>query len=260
MVQADLTPVVAVKDLSKVYGAGTAHAVPALRGLTFTVPRGAFAAVMGQSGSGKSTLLNLIGCLDRATGGTYRLDGQDVSSFSRRKLAHVRARTLGFVFQSFHLLPRLTTQANCELPLQYLGGVPRRERRRRAAEALARVSLSDKLDRFPTELSGGQQQRVAIARALVNRPALLLADEPTGNLDARTGLEILVLLQELHAEGMTLILVTHNPELSAHAQLVLSLEDGLLAQAEERAAPRQARETLAAYLAAHAGARDGKGG
>jgi putative ABC transport system ATP-binding protein len=245
----DAPPVVAVENLTKIYGAHTPNPVPALLDLTFSVRRGAFAAVMGQSGSGKSTLLNLLGCLDRPSRGTYRLDGQDVSRLSRRQLAHVRARTLGFVFQSFHLLPRLTAQANCEIPLQYLGGVTRRERHRRAGEALARVGLTEKAVRRPTELSGGQQQRVAIARALVNRPALLLADEPTGNLDTRTGYEILALLQQLHAEGMTVVVVTHNPEVSAHSQVTFQLVDGRLARTEEHPAPRQARETLAAYLA-----------
>jgi len=254
----DAPPVAALEELTKIYGAHTPNPVPALRGVSFAVRRGTFAAVMGQSGSGKSTLLNLMGCLDRPTSGTYRLDGQDVSRFSRRQLAHVRARTLGFVFQSFHLLPRLTALANCELPLQYAGGVSRRERRQRAARALERVGLSDKLDRRPTELSGGQQQRVAIARALVNRPALLLADEPTGNLDARTGLEILTLLQELHAEGMNVVIVTHNPEVSAHAQVTFQLEDGRLARTEERVAPRQARETLAALLASRSAAEGGR--
>jgi putative ABC transport system ATP-binding protein len=244
-------PVVVVENLTKVYGAGTPNPVHALHEVSFTVRQGAFAAVMGQSGSGKSTLLNLLGCLDRPTAGRYLLNGQDVSSLRRRQLAHVRAQTLGFVFQSFHLLPRMTIQSNCELPLQYLGGVRRRERHRRAAEALARVGLSEKLGRRPTELSGGQQQRVAIARALVNRPALLLADEPTGNLDTRTGLEILQLLQELHHQGMTVILVTHNPEVSAHTQVTFHLEDGLLDRTEVHEQPHVARETLATYLASH---------
>ena len=259
MVASDNSPVVAVASLTKVYGAKTQNPVRALHEVTFTVHRGAFAAVMGQSGSGKSSLLNLLGCLDRPTSGSYQLNGEDVSRLRRRQLAHVRARTLGFVFQSFHLLPRLTIQSNCELPLQYLGGVRRRERRKRAAEALSRVGLSDKLNRRPTELSGGQQQRVAIARALVNRPALLLADEPTGNLDTRTGYEILALLQELHAAGMTVILVTHNPSVSDHTKVTFHLEDGRLAKTDRRETPRSARETLNEYLATHPSAEEPTG-
>src|ERR1043165_2611130 len=174
--------VVEAQALVKTYGARTAHTVFALRGVSFSIQLRDFIAVMGHSGSGKSTLMNILGCLDRPTAGAYLLNGQDVARKSRRELARVRSQTLGFVFQSFQLLPRLSTRANCELPLQY-GGIGRRERRARATEALVRVGLQDKLDRKPTELSGGQKQRVAIARPLVNRPSLLLADEPTGNLD-----------------------------------------------------------------------------
>ncbi|MCZ7647047.1 MAG: ABC transporter ATP-binding protein [Planctomycetota bacterium] len=220
--------------------------------MSFEVPAGGFVSVMGHSGSGKSTLLNLLGCLDRASSGLYRLDGVDVASMSRRSLAHFRARRLGFVFQSFQLLPRLTARANVELPLQYHGGIGWRERRRRADEALARVGLADKLDRRPTELSGGQQQRVAIARALVNRPALLLADEPTGNLDTGTGLEILALLQELHRAGLTIVLVTHEPDIAACTHKTVQLRDGRVHKLEERQAPTDARAALEAWRAEEA--------
>jgi len=209
------------------------------------VAPGAFTAIMGHSGSGKSTLMNLLGCLDRPTFGTYMLDGQNVSRKSRWQLAEVRSRTIGFVFQSFHLLPRLSARANCELPLQYAGGLSRKERRERASEALIRVGLHDKLERRPTELSGGQQQRVTIARALVNRPKLLLADEPTGNLDTRTGLELLALLQDLNAAGVTLVLVTHEADVAACAKQVIHMSDGLIHRLEEHAAPQDARQALA---------------
>jgi len=239
-------PVAEARNLVKTYGEKTPAPVHALRGVSFKIERGDFTAIMGHSGSGKSTLMNLLGCLDRPTGGSYLLAGEDAARKTRGQLAHLRSRFIGFVFQSFHLLPRLTAQANCELPLQYAGGIGRGERRERAAEALRRVGLQDKLDRRPTELSGGQQQRVAIARALVNRPQLLLADEPTGNLDTRTGLEILALLQELNAEGLTVVLVTHESDVAAAARRVIQMSDGRIRSTVDNAEPVNARKQLEA--------------
>jgi len=213
--------------LSKVYGSGPA-AVHALRGIDLLVRRGEFVAIMGPSGSGKSTLLNLLGCLDRPTGGRYILDGEDVSRLSRTALADVRNRKVGFVFQSYHLLPRLTALQNVMLPLLYNRHerLSAGERHRRAVAALEAVGLGERLHHRPNALSGGEQQRVAIARALVNRPAILLADEPTGNLDSRAGQEILALLADLHRRGATILMVTHDPEASAHAARVIHLRDG----------------------------------
>ena len=221
--------VICAEELAKTYGDGGPAPVRALRGVSFQIQSGESVAIMGASGSGKSTLMNIIGCLDRPTSGTYRLNGMDVSRESRRKLAHVRSEVLGFVFQNFQLLPRLTALENVELPMQYLsGGISGRKRRAAATEALTAVGLADKLKRRPTELSGGQQQRVAIARALVNKPKVLLADEPTGNLDTRTGLEVLALLQQLHRNGLTVILVTHESDVAACASRRLILRDGKL--------------------------------
>ena len=251
-------PVVDVRKLVKTYGNGTTNPVFALRGVSFTIPRRDFIAVMGHSGSGKSTLMNILGCLDRPTTGAYLLNGQDVSKKSRRELARVRSRTLGFVFQSFQLLPRLSSRANCELPLQY-AGVAGRERRERAEEALVRVGLKDKLDRKPTELSGGQQQRVAIARALANAPSLLLADEPTGNLDTRTGYEILSLLQKLNAEGLTILMVTHEHDVAACAGRALHMRDGLVVKETTHAKPVDAVSALEAWSAEEASRADALG-
>ncbi|HLX62016.1 MAG TPA: ABC transporter ATP-binding protein [Planctomycetota bacterium] len=237
------SPVVEVRRLVKTYGAKTTNPVYALRGVSFAIQRRDFIAVMGHSGSGKSTLMNILGCLDRPSGGAYLLNGDDVSRKSRRELARIRSRTLGFVFQSFQLLPRVSTRANCELPLQY-GGVRWRERRERAEEALVRVGLKDKLERKPTELSGGQQQRVAIARALVNRPSLLLADEPTGNLDTRTGYEILALLQQLNSEGLTILMVTHEHDVAACAGRALMMRDGMVVKESTHEKPVDALAAL----------------
>ena len=240
--------VIEAKDLHKTYGANTPNPVFALRGVSFAIAKGEFAAIMGHSGSGKSTLMNLLGCLDRPSSGEFLLNGQDVSKKSRRELAHIRGETIGFVFQSFHLMARMTAKANCELPMQYTN-LSGKERRTRAENVLKRVGLGEKLDRRPTELSGGQQQRVAIARALVNKPALLLADEPTGNLDTRTGLEILALLQELNRDGLTVVLVTHEPDVAACARRVLYMRDGLLAKTTLNENPPDARKLLEEYVA-----------
>ena len=222
------TAVISIHDLVKTYGADTPNPVRALRGVSFDIVAGEFVAIMGTSGSGKSTLMNLLGCLDRPSSGSFLLDGKNIAHESRRSLAHLRSHALGFVFQNFQLLPRLTAQDNVELPLQYRRDISGSERRRRAKESLEKVGLADKLNRRPTELSGGQQQRVAIARALVNSPRVLLADEPTGNLDTRTGLEVLALMQQLNRENLTIVLVTHENDVAACASRKLVLRDGKL--------------------------------
>lgn len=216
--------VISVKDLTREYVMG-AEVVQALRGVTLDIRRNEYVAVMGPSGSGKSTLMNMIGCLDTPTGGEYWLSGQEVSRMRDDALARVRNREIGFVFQTFNLLPRASALHNVELPLVY-SGVPSRDRRQRAEEALDRVGLGDRMDHRPNELSGGQRQRVAIARALVNRPALLLADEPTGNLDSTTSEEIMSVFQDLHDEGQTIVMVTHEPDISVLAERVVVLKDG----------------------------------
>ena len=235
-------PVVETRDLEKVYRMGDVE-VRALRGVSLAIAPGEFVAVMGASGSGKSTLMNLIGCLDRPTRGTYLLNGRDVGKLSRDQLARVRGQQIGFVFQGFNLLPRTSALENVELPLLYQG-VTSRERHQRAGEALSRVGLGDRLDHTPAQLSGGQQQRVAIARALVNRPTLLLADEPTGNLDSRTSLEVMGIFQELNEQGLTVLLVTHEPEIAEHARRVVTFKDGLLLSDVSPARRRLAREEL----------------
>ncbi len=202
--------------------------VRALDGIDLTVPDGDYLAIMGPSGSGKSTLLHLLGCLDRPTAGSYRLDGREVATLEESDLAAVRGRRIGFIFQFFHLVPRLTAAGNVELPM-VLAGLPPAERRARAAEALRRVGLSDRADHRPDQLSGGQRQRVAIARATVMDPSILLADEPTGNLDRASGREIVALLEEMNRDGLTLILVTHDPEMGERARRVVRLVDGRIA-------------------------------
>jgi putative ABC transport system ATP-binding protein len=216
--------VIELRDITKVYDTGGVE-VPALRGVSLDVEAGESVAIMGASGSGKSTLMNLLGCLDRATTGSYRLAGEEVGTLDRDRLAELRNRTLGFVFQSFNLLSRTSALENVELPLLY-AGVASAERRRRAAAALARVGLAGRAHHHPNQLSGGQQQRVAIARALVGEPRLILADEPTGNLDSRTSIEVMALLQELNASGITVVLVTHEPDIAAHAARTIEMRDG----------------------------------
>ncbi|MDZ4864505.1 MAG: ABC transporter ATP-binding protein [Gemmatimonadota bacterium] len=218
--------IIHVEALAREYVMGTER-VLALRGLTLTIRRNEYVAIMGPSGSGKSTLMNLIGCLDTPTGGNYWLSGQEVSRLSDDALARVRNKEIGFVFQTFNLLPRATALHNVELPLVY-AGVSARERRERAVRALTRVGLEQRMTHKPNELSGGQRQRVAIARALVNEPALLLADEPTGNLDSTTSEEIMKVFAELHAQGQTIVVVTHEPSIAEHAERVVVLRDGLL--------------------------------
>lgn len=217
-------PLIRTQDLAKEYRMGST-VVPALRGVTLEIARGEFIAVMGPSGSGKSTFMNLLGCLDHPSGGEYLLDGQAVSRFSDDALAALRNRSLGFVFQNFNLLPRTTALDNVALPLLY-GHVATAEARLRATRRLAQVGLAERMDHQPAQLSGGQQQRVAIARALVNDPALILADEPTGALDTRTGIEIMVLLQALNREGITIVLVTHEHDIAAYADRIIGFRDG----------------------------------
>ena len=224
--------VIRVEGLRKDYKMG-AEVVRALRGVDLIIRRNEYVAVMGPSGSGKSTFMNLIGCLDVPSGGQYWLNGQPVAGMEENELARIRNRELGFVFQSFNLLPRASALDNVALPLIY-ARVPKKERRERAAAMLEKVGLGERKDHRPNELSGGQRQRVAIARALVTHPALLLADEPTGALDSRTGEEIMALFGELHAQGQTLMLVTHESDIAAHAQRVLFLKDGVIERDEQK--------------------------
>ena len=222
--------VIVVRNLKRDYEMGS-ETVRALRGVDLTIKRNEFVAIMGPSGSGKSTLMNLIGCLDSPTEGEYWLNGHRVSELGDDELARIRNREIGFVFQTFNLLPRATALQNVELPLIY-GGTGAKERRRAAAEALERVGLGDRMGHRPNELSGGQRQRVAIARALVNKPSIILADEPTGNLDSKTSEEILALFEQLYAEGQTIILVTHEHDIATHARRQVHLKDGLVERDE----------------------------
>ncbi len=242
----DAVPVIQVEGLSRDYVVGS-EVVHALRDVSVTIDANEYVAIVGPSGSGKSTLMNLLGCLDTPSAGEYWLRGQLVSGMDDTRLARVRNREIGFVFQTFNLLARSTALRNVELPLMY-GGVPAAERRERAIEALDHVGLADRMHHRPNELSGGQRQRVAIARALVNRPALILADEPTGNLDSRTGADVMRLFDELHASGQTIIVVTHDAEIANHAERRVVFHDGAII-ADELTGRHTAREAIPTGLA-----------
>ncbi len=232
--------VIEIDDITKVYHMGTVE-VHALRGVSMRIAPGEMLAIMGPSGSGKSTLMNILGCLDQPTSGTYLLDGEDVSTLDDDALAFIRNQKVGFVFQNFNLLPRTSALENVELPLIY-AGLPPKERHRRAKAMLEAVGLGQRLDHLPNELSGGQQQRVAIARALVNEPSIILADEPTGNLDSRSGQEVMGILQRLNRErGITVILVTHDPRIAGYADRILHIFDGLIERDEAVTDPTDVR-------------------
>jgi len=218
--------IIQISDLGKTYVMGT-EKIHALQSLTLSIKKNEYVALMGPSGSGKSTLMNLLGCLDTPTKGKYLLNGTDVSTMEDDDLAEVRNKEIGFVFQTFNLLPRLTSLDNVALPLVY-SGLNKTSRREKANAALTAVNLGDRVDHKPNELSGGQRQRVAIARALVNNPAIILADEPTGNLDTKTSIEIMAILEEIHKQGNTIILVTHEPDIAEHAHRIIRLRDGLV--------------------------------
>nr|PZN80338.1 MAG: macrolide ABC transporter ATP-binding protein [Pseudomonadota bacterium] len=237
--------VISVRNITKVYRMGS-NEVHALRGVSLDVRRGEMIAVMGASGSGKSTLMNILGCLDTPTSGEYILDGIRVNDLTRDQRADLRNQKLGFVFQGFNLLPRTTALENVELPLLYDRSGRRLDTKRLAAEALERVGLGQRLDHHPSELSGGQQQRVAIARALVTKPTLLLADEPTGNLDSRTSIEIMALFQELNDQGITILLVTHEPDIASYAKRIIEVRDGRILRDEPVKNRRSAAEDLRA--------------
>ena len=230
-------PVIEITDVTKVYQTGDVS-LRALDGVTLRVDEGEFVAVMGSSGSGKSTLMNIVGCLDRPTSGTYVLAGRRVSGMSRGELARVRNRVVGFVFQQFNLLSRTSALENVELPLEY-GGVSSRQRRKRATEALVRVGLAQRLHHHPNQLSGGQQQRVAIARAIVNDPKVILADEPTGALDSRTSIDVMAIFQGLWRSGITVVLVTHEPDVAEFASRVVNMKDGQILS-DKRQEPKEA--------------------
>jgi putative ABC transport system ATP-binding protein len=237
-----MTPVISVKNLVKIYRMGDIE-VRALRGVSLEVLPGEFVAIMGASGSGKSTFMNIVGCLDRPTSGQYLLDGIDVSNLNRDQRARIRNQKIGFIFQGFNLLSRTTALENVELPMMY-NHTPAREMKRRALEALRAVGLEDREEHRSNQLSGGQQQRVAIARALVNNPTLVLADEPTGNLDSRTSIEVMGIFQRLNREGRTIILITHEADIAAYASRIVRFRDGHVIQDEQVAPPRDAVEEL----------------
>jgi putative ABC transport system ATP-binding protein len=232
---------ISLEQVKKTYHMGDVD-VHALRGVDLTIDAGEFVAVMGSSGSGKSTLMNIVGCLDRPSSGVYLLDGREVSDMSRNQLADIRNLTLGFVFQSFNLLTRTSAVENVELPLLYQG-VGTKERVKRSTEALERVGLGKRLDHHPSQLSGGQQQRVAIARAIVGRPKVILADEPTGNLDSRTSVEVMALFQALGRDGITVVLVTHEQDIAAYAARVVLMRDGHITS-DTRQSPKDAAQAM----------------
>ena len=230
-----MSKLIEIRDLYKIYGQGD-EPVNALDGVSLTIEEGEFVAIMGASGSGKSTMLNILGCLDTPTKGTYLLDGIEVAGRSRTELAHIRNKKLGFVFQNFNLLPRTSAIENIELPDLYMGRLTRKQRRRRALELLKRVGLGGRGTHTPAQLSGGQQQRVAIARALMNEPPVLFADEPTGNLDTKSSIEIMKLFEELSGEGITIVMVTHEDDIAAYAKRHLHMKDGKLIHDDKEAA------------------------
>ncbi len=233
---------ISIREMTKSYIMGEQR-VDALKGISFDIAENEYVAIMGPSGSGKSTLMNMIGCLDTPTSGTYELNGVDVSDLSDDELAKVRNREIGFVFQTFNLLPRSSCLSNVELPLVY-AGVSASDRRQRAIEMLEKVNLGDRIDHKPNELSGGQRQRVAVARALINNPSIILADEPTGNLDSKTGVEIMKLFEELYRAGHTIIVVTHEEDIAEHARRIVRLRDGLLESDKQVLNPAMATDQV----------------
>jgi len=241
-------PVVSLRGITKTYRIGKDIEVHALQGVDLDVHRGEFVAIMGPSGSGKSTLMNVLGCLDAADAGSYVLAGDNIAKLSDDQLAAIRNKHIGFVFQTYNLLPRLNAIENVELPLVY--GGDRQGRRERAVDALGQVGLGDRVHHRPSELSGGQQQRVAIARALLNDPAMILADEPTGNLDSRSSAEILAIFQRLNAMGKTVVMVTHEPDVAAHCRRIVRMRDGIVAHDELVPNPRRAEDEIAAGIGA----------
>ncbi len=234
--------IIRMKDIGKIYDTGKIQ-VEALKNVNISIEKGEFVSIMGPSGSGKSTLMNIIGCLDKSTSGSYELDSVNISELDEIELAKIRNTKIGFVFQSFNLLPRITALQNVELPMIY-AGIGKKERRVKAIEALERVSLVERMDHKPNELSGGQKQRVAIARALVNNPAIILADEPTGNLDTASGEDIMAVFQELNREGVTMVLVTHEPDIAEHTKRIVKFRDGFLISDEKVREPIDARDMI----------------
>lgn len=234
--------IIRMEGIGKIYDTGKVQ-VEALKNVNLCIDKGEFVAVMGPSGSGKSTLMNIIGCLDRATSGHYELDGVNISDLDDTELARIRNKKIGFVFQSFNLLPKMNALQNVELPVIY-AGAGKKERREKAVEALNKVGLLDRMDHRPNELSGGQKQRVAIARALVNDPTIILADEPTGNLDTASGEDIMAVFQELNREGVTIVLVTHEPDIAEHTRRIVRFRDGMLISDEKVEDPIDARDEI----------------